>query len=62
MSQVPLFSDAGASFLNELADRLKPRIYAPGDLIVQAGEEGDEMFFLSRVGQHPWTSFAQDWP
>ena len=30
-------------------EHLKPRIYAPGDLIMQSGESGDEMFFLNKV-------------
>eukprot|EP00045_Choanoeca_perplexa_P018055 m.276454 g.276454 ORF g.276454 m.276454 type:complete len:831 (-) comp17698_c0_seq2:8158-10650(-) len=48
LAKVTLFRDCDAGFLNDLADRLKPRIYAPGDYVVQVDEKGDEMFFLNR--------------
>eukprot|EP01147_Barroeca_monosierra_P008915 gene8915-1258_t len=48
LAQVPLFKDCDVSFLNELADCIKPRIYAPGDVIFAAGEHTDEIYILNR--------------
>jgi hypothetical protein len=52
LSKVALFEGCETGFLNELADRLKPRIYAPGDHVIDAGDKGEEMFFLNRVSVH----------
>jgi CRP-like cAMP-binding protein len=48
LKKVPLFVGAEHAFLHELAQRLEEEIFAPGDVICEEGEEGDEMFFVSR--------------
>ncbi|EDQ84691.1 uncharacterized protein MONBRDRAFT_30002 [Monosiga brevicollis MX1] len=48
LAKVPLFKSLDKSFLNQLTEKIKLRIYAPGDLVVAVGEEGDEMFILNR--------------
>jgi hypothetical protein len=50
---VPLFKSCQKSFLNQLTEKIKLRIYAPGDAVVTVGEEGDEMFVLNRVRAEP---------
>lgn len=48
LGKVPLFKNCDQSFLNLLTEKVKLRIYAPGDAVMLIGEEGDEMFFLNR--------------
>lgn len=48
IEKVPLFNDAGDDFIKEIALEIKPVVYLPGDFVVQAGERGDDMFFVSR--------------
>jgi voltage-gated potassium channel len=48
IEKVPLFQDAGDDFIKEIALEIKPVVYLPGDVVVQAGERGDDMFFVSR--------------
>ncbi|MCB1325856.1 MAG: ion transporter [Leptospiraceae bacterium] len=45
---VPLFRTASPQLVRHLASRLRPAVFMPGDLIIQAGEAAEEMFFLSR--------------
>ena len=45
---VPLFSDAEFGFIQSLADRLRPHVYPPNELVVLIGEIGREMFFCAR--------------
>lgn len=48
IDRVPLFHDAGEAFVREVALRLRPMVFLPGDVIVRAGERGKEMYFISR--------------
>ena len=45
---VPLFTDAEFGFIQSLADKLRPHVYPPGELVVLIGEIGREMFFCAR--------------
>jgi CRP-like cAMP-binding protein len=45
---VPLFSDAEFGFIQSLADKLRPHVYPPNELVVLIGEIGREMFFCAR--------------
>jgi len=47
LRKVPLFQGAGEDFLREVVLLLEPRIYMPNDLVVQEGDPGDAMFFVS---------------
>lgn len=49
LRKVPIFEHCHDDFISAITEHLKPRIYAPGDTVVQYGEEGDEMFFLNQV-------------
>jgi CRP-like cAMP-binding protein len=46
--KVPLFHDAEFGFIQSLADRLRPHVYPPLELVVLIGEIGREMFFCAR--------------
>ncbi len=46
--KVPMFHDAGEEFIRELAAKLEPAVFLPGDLIIHKGEIGDRMYFVSR--------------
>jgi voltage-gated potassium channel len=48
LASVPLFSQGGNAFLRDVALQMRPFVCLPGDLVVRAGEPGQEMFFLSR--------------
>lgn len=50
LAKVPIFNGCNPGFREQLGRRLKARVYAPGDTVVEWGEQGDEMFFLNRVG------------
>lgn len=45
---VPLFAGVSDAFLREVALQMRPLMVLPGDTIVQAGEQGDEMFVVAR--------------
>jgi len=45
---VPLFTDAEFGFIQSLADKLRPHVYPPNELVVLIGEIGREMFFCAR--------------
>jgi len=49
LAKVPIFKGCHPGFREELGRKLKARVYAPGDTVVECGERGDEMFFLNRV-------------
>ncbi len=48
LERVPLFAGCSAVFLHGLALVLKPAVFAAGDLIVEKGEPGSEMYFVAR--------------
>lgn len=48
IEKVPLFKDASEQILRELVLELKPFVVAPGDTIFHKGDEGAEMYFISR--------------
>lgn len=47
LNEVPLFHGTNALFQHRLALSLYPRTYAAGDTVMEKGEAGHEMFFLS---------------
>ena len=48
IQKVPLFVDASESFIREIALQIVPVVATPGDLVVRAGEVGNEMYFVSK--------------
>lgn len=44
---VPLFHALEPHEILRIIEKLKPQIYMPGDLIIQEGKKGTEMFFLT---------------
>lgn len=47
LGAVPLFRDLGDRDTSWLMRRLKPRLVAPGDLVVAKGDRGYEMYFIA---------------
>ncbi len=45
---VPLFQSCSTVFLNSLSLMLKPVAYGPGEYVIEKGEVGHEMYFISR--------------
>jgi CRP-like cAMP-binding protein len=49
MKQVaPAFADCKTLFLQQIADCLTPRFFAPGDIVAREGDEVEEIYFLRR--------------
>jgi voltage-gated potassium channel len=48
IDHVPLFQHCDAVLRNRLLLALEPQIYAPGSMLVRAGEIGDGIYFISR--------------
>lgn len=48
IEKVPLFKDASEGFIKEIALQITPAVYLPGDYVFRAGDEGNDMFFVSR--------------
>ena len=46
LHSVPLFREAERGFIQLLANRMRSHMYPPGEMVVQAGEIGREMFFI----------------
>ncbi len=46
LEKINLFKDADENFIREIALHLKPLVYTPGDMVINKGEEGKEMFFV----------------
>jgi hypothetical protein len=46
VAQIPLFKDTGKDFIEEIAFNLKPVILLPDDYVFQAGDLGNEMYFI----------------
>lgn len=48
LEHVPLFKPLSHELLHELATQTESRLYAPGELVIQQGEHGEELFIVSR--------------
>lgn len=48
LEKVPLFAGCSAVFLHGLALVLKPALFAAGDIILEKGATGSEMYFVAR--------------
>lgn len=48
LQKVPLFRNCPPAFIETIATHLQPLVFMPGWLIIQKGETGKEMFFLSK--------------
>uniref|UniRef100_A0A6B2KZ58 Cyclic nucleotide-binding domain-containing protein n=1 Tax=Arcella intermedia TaxID=1963864 RepID=A0A6B2KZ58_9EUKA len=48
LHKVPLFQESSPGFIKLVASQLTPQIYAPGDVIMEADETGDEMYFITK--------------
>merc|ERR1719283_365585 len=46
VKKVPFLANGSVDFISEIVLKLQLSIYFPGDVIIQAGKEGDAMFFL----------------
>ncbi len=47
LKRVPMFSQASAAFVKDLAGRLVPRVYRESEKVFEEGSMGEEMFFIS---------------
>lgn len=47
VAKVPLFADLGTDRIREIAKLLKPRLIVPDEMVVQKGDAGDAMYFIS---------------
>lgn len=47
IQKVPLFHGAGSDLVRDIVLSMQPVVFMPGDKIVQKGELGDTMFFIS---------------
>ncbi|HSG90593.1 MAG TPA: cation:proton antiporter [Pseudomonadales bacterium] len=47
VGRVPLFKDLSEDRIDEIAQLLRPRLVFPGELVVQRGDAGDAMYFIS---------------
>jgi len=48
LENVPLFQEASEEFIRDVALRMKPVVFMPGDFVIRAGAKGRDMFFISR--------------
>ena len=48
LENVELFRGTDRHFLRDVAIRLQPRVLVPGERVIEAGDEGQEMFFVVR--------------
>mgnify|MGYP006268272523 CR=1 FL=1 len=48
ITKVPMFQGASPAFLRDVILSLQPGVFTPGDYVVQKGDIGEEMFFISR--------------
>ncbi len=47
VARVPFFADLPADRLSRIARLLKPRLVLPGEAVIQKGDPGDAMYFIS---------------
>ena len=48
IEKVPVFRGASDEFIKEIALHMRPLVFTPGDFVFKAGEQGREMYFISR--------------
>lgn len=48
LERVPLFADAPEAFKRDIALQMTSEVFTPGDYVIRAGEQGRDMFFISR--------------
>ncbi len=48
IQKVPIFQGASEEFIREVALHMKPLVFLPGDYIYKTGEQGRDMYFISR--------------
>jgi voltage-gated potassium channel len=48
IQKVPIFKGASERILREIVQEFKPRVAAPGEFVFQKGDDGSEMYFISR--------------
>ena len=65
--KVPFFKEADSFFISQIVLILKLEHYLPGDFVIQEGDYGDEMYFISKgvlevsIGDVPRTKMQQGW-
>lgn len=47
ISRVPIFARLNDAAVREVGSRLRPRVALPGEKVVEKGEEGDAMYFIT---------------
>jgi hypothetical protein len=48
IEKVPFFQGAGDELVKDIALVMRPVVYTPGDFVFRAGDQGREMYFISR--------------
>lgn len=48
LERLPLFKPLSPALMHELATQTERRLYAPGELVIQQGDYGDELFIVER--------------
>jgi len=48
IEKVPLFRGASDEFIREIALQMRPVVFTPGDFVYKAGEQGNDMYFITR--------------
>jgi len=48
IEKVPLFRGASNEFIREIALQMRPVVFTPGDFVYKAGEQGNDMYFITR--------------
>ena len=48
IAKVPFFHEAEEDLIQDIARRLKPMVFTPGDLIFKQGENGNTMYFIGK--------------
>jgi voltage-gated potassium channel len=48
LEKVPLFRGASDEFIREIALQMRPVVFMPGDFVYRAGEQGNDMYFITR--------------